>query len=280
MIGTFLSSMIMEVGHAGDATKRVLFCTLGAISAVGAALFLSLPVVPSSGGGASERLPSLLDTGRLALSDPRTGLLIPLLLTNGMTMASFFGDFQTDLTCPVAGAAVTGFVLSTFYGVNALATAFWGRLLARGMLSRRAVYICAALLISSYLVAKLAWQAPQNYERDDKVWRRRQDPSSTDMIMVFALAALFACGDAFFESGPPATLQTFYASSDKLVPAMANAKLWQSLGFAVQFPIGVALADYPVVRSLILLVLLAVSVVSLLILDRRVERLDPLAAAS
>ncbi|CAK0837703.1 unnamed protein product [Prorocentrum cordatum] len=148
------------------------------------------------------------------------------------------------------------------------------------MLSRRAVYICAALLISSYLVAKLAWQAPQNYERDDKVWRRRQDPSSTDMIMVFALAALFACGDAFFESGPPATLQTFYASSDKLVPAMANAKLWQSLGFAVQFPIGVALADYPVVRSLILLVLLAVSVVSLLILDRRVERLDPLAAAS
>jgi hypothetical protein len=280
MFGTFLSSMIMEVGHAGDATKRVLFCTLGAISAVGAALFLSLPVVPASGRGDGERLPSLLDTGRLALSDPKTSLLIPLMLTNGMTMASFFGDFQTDLTCPVAGDAVTGFVLSTFYGVNALATACWGRLLARGMLSRRAVYVCATLLISSYLVVKLIWQAPQNYERDEGVWRRRRDPSSIDMITVFVLAALFACGDAFFESGPPATLQTFYAGSEKLVPAMANAKLWQSLGFAVQFPIGVALADYPGARSMILLALLAVSVACLLVLDRRVERLDPPAVAS
>jgi hypothetical protein len=273
--GNILASSIMEALQAGKATKRVLFITLGAMSAVGAFLFLLLPPVPPA--GSSERPASVFDTARLALTDKRTSLLIPLMVTNGMTLASFFGDFQTDITCPVAGQSLVGFLLAAFYAVNSLANACWGRALSRRLISRRVAYAASTIFIAGYLVVKLLWTAPHNFEKDNDggEWAKRDNPHTWDVVVVFTLAALFACGDAFWESGPPATLQTFYAGTEQVVPAMANYKLWQSVGMFVQFPIGVALADRPEIRAIVLLVSVAVSFLCLLRLD-----LDPSASAS
>ena len=49
-------------------------------------------------------------------------------------------------------------------------------------------------------------------------------------------ATLFAVGDATWESFPPGIIQVFYKEDDdKLKAASANWKLWQSMGFAIQF---------------------------------------------
>lgn len=61
-------------------------------------------------------------------------------------------------------------------------------------------------------------------------------PRTFDVVMLFIGAALFAIGDAVWEGQVPAVLQTLFESkSGKQPSALANLKLWQSLGFAIMF---------------------------------------------
>lgn len=272
MFGNILASVILlSLGELAWA-RDVLFVTLGIVSLLGAFLFIAMPSVE----GADDKHPSLLDTSRLAFTDARMALMIPLMVTNGMTLAFFLGDFQTDVTCPVAGSAFTGFVIASFFGVNAVSSATWGRLISTGRVSRRLVFFLATLLVALFLVLKLMWKAPSNYQLPQGTtdWKMVTTPKALDIIFVFALAAIFAVGDSFFESGPPMTLQSFYAGSGALVPAMANYKLWQSLGFAIQFFIAIPLKHLPEVRGVLLLAWTAVSWLCILVLDRCIAPLD------
>ena len=250
MSGNILASVILLALGEVEWAKQVLFVTLGIFCLLGAFVFLLMPTVE---GAADSSHPGLLDTSRLALTDARVGLMIPLMLTNGMTLAFFLGDFQTDVTCRVSGPAFTGFVVATFFGVNSAASAAWGVLLSRKMLSRRQVFSVASLLVLGFLVAKLLWPVPANWRRvaGGTSWEHApgMEVQALDVVVVFLLAAVFALGDSFWEAGPPMTLQTFYAGSSKVVPAMANYKLWQSLGFAVQFFISIPLENLPRVRG-------------------------------
>ena len=67
-----------------------------------------------------------------------------------------------------------------------------------------------------------------------------QMPGAPTLLFLFGGVFLFAVGDAVWESQLPAYLQILFAHSDKdLNAAMANLKMWQSLGFAVQFALGI-----------------------------------------
>ena len=67
-----------------------------------------------------------------------------------------------------------------------------------------------------------------------------QMPGAPTLLFRFGGVFLFAVGDAVWESQLPAYLQILFAHSDKdLNAAMANLKMWQSLGFAVQFALGI-----------------------------------------
>ena len=247
MFGNILASIILlSLGEVAWA-RNVLFVTLGVLALLGAFIFLAMPTVE----GANDKQSGLLDTSRLAFTDAKVGLMIPLMLTNGMTLAFFFGDFQTDITCPVAGSGFTGFVIATFFGVNAVASASWGRLISTRTLSRRVVFFLAALLVALFLFLKTTWQAPSNYQlpAGSKDWIKIAEPRALEIAYVFVLSGIFAIGDSFFECGPPMTLQSFYAGSSSLVPAMANYKLWQSLGFAIQFFIAIPLKRHPELRG-------------------------------
>jgi len=92
-------------------------------------------------------------------------------------------------------------------------------------------------------------------------------------MFLFSLAFL-PLETPFFECGPPMTLQSFYAGSSSLVPAMANYKLWQSLGFAIQFFIAIPLKRHPELRGAILFCLTIISWLCILLLDRCVCRVD------
>ena len=272
MFGNILASIILlSLGEVAWA-RNVLFVTLGVLALLGAFIFLAMPTVE----GANDKQSGLLDTSRLAFTDAKVGLMIPLMLTNGMTLAFFFGDFQTDITCPVAGSGFTGFVIATFFGVNAVASASWGRLISTRTLSRRVVFFLAALLVALFLFLKTTWQAPSNYQlpAGSKDWIKIAEPRALEIAYVFVLSGIFAIGDSFFECGPPMTLQSFYAGSSSLVPAMANYKLWQSLGFAIQFFIAIPLKRHPELRGAVLLCLTVISWLCILLLDRCVCRVD------
>eukprot|EP00438_Fugacium_kawagutii_P004676 Skav216588 [mRNA] locus=scaffold3151:211343:215359:+ [translate_table: standard] len=248
MFGNILSSVILlSLGELAW-SRSVLFVTLGIVTFSGACLFIPMPAVEAAATG--RKFAGLLDTGRLALTEAKVGLMVPLMLTNGMTIAFFLGDFMTDVTCPVAGSGFTGFAIATFFGVNALSCAMWGRLINKQYLSRRVVFFLAAVLVGLFLALKMVWKVPRNYQLEGDNWELVTPPKVSDIAVLFAMAALFGVGDSFFESGPPMILQSFYAGTNSHMPAMANYKLWQSLGQAIQFFIAIPLKPFPELRGL------------------------------
>lgn len=277
LLGNILASVILLAFNSNGA-KSILFVTLGAITAIGALIFLTMPTVSEMTSDTSNEAQSssLVATARLAFTDPKVGLLIPLMVFNGMSLGFFIGDFPTDVTCPIAGPGLTGFALAAFFGVNSLASFIWGKLISNGILSRRSAYILATMLLAIFLLVKQFWEVPQNFVRasGSTTWTRIKQTEPIDYVMIFALAAIFGGGDSFFEAGPPMTLQTFYAGSDKVVAAMANYKLWQSLGIALQFLIDLPLGNAPKVKGAILLVTLGFALFCVLVLDRFFARVD------
>ncbi|CAE7884525.1 unc93a [Symbiodinium microadriaticum] len=318
MFGNILASVILVAFGTIPMAKDILFFALTLCCLMGASVFLAMPTVVHDLGD-EEKLPRIADTGRLAFTDAKISLMIPFMITNGMCLAFFLGDFQTDVTCPVAGPAYTGFVIAAFYGVNALSSAAWGFLITRKWLSRRTVFILATVFVASFLLMKQLWTVPQNFHLipGSTTWQKAATPDWKAILAVFAMASAFACGDSFCEAGPAMTLQTFYASSDLMADvessetgtfevqtdmaaaafgcsqayhavefdstrpacsskAMANYKLWQSLGFAAGFFIAIPLKEFPAVRGAILVSLSVLSLLSVLLLDRYISPVDGL----
>ena len=61
-------------------------------------------------------------------------------------------------------------------------------------------------------------------------------PPFSTFLFLFGSTLLFAVGDSVWESQIPALLQSLFSKSDKdMNAAMANLKMWQSVGFALQF---------------------------------------------
>ena len=54
------------------------------------------------------------------LRDAKITLLIPLFLYNGLSLGFLFGDFTNDVIHPALGLNNTGFVMATFFFVNAV----------------------------------------------------------------------------------------------------------------------------------------------------------------
>jgi len=272
--GNILASAVMMAFAGKTWLKDVLFIALSAFSAGGAAVFLLLPRVPVPGRENDENeeratsdAPSLKATAALTFGDKRMTLFIPLIFSNGMLLASFLGDYATDVVCPVAGGSYTGVVLAVFFLMNSFFTACWGKFITKNVVSRLAAFIIAAFFQIAFLLGKLLWSRPQNYEHENGEWVEKQAPHASDFLVIFALVALFAVGDSFWESGVPAALQNYFLGSADLVPAMANYKGWQSFGFAVQFVLGAVLSDQPTLRGIILLCLCAVSASSIIALN-------------
>ena len=226
MFGNILASLILMALGTINWAKDILFLALALCCVMGASVFLTMPTVShdEENIGDEEKLPRIADTSRLAFTDAKVGLMIPFMMTNGMSLAFFLGDFQTDVTCPVAGPAYTGFVIAVFFGVNALSSAFWGFVVTSKWLSRRTVYIAATLFVASFLLMKQLWTVPQNFHlhAGSTTWQADATPDWKAVLMVFAMAGVFACGDSFCEAGPAMTLQTYYVSSDKVVAVTAS----------------------------------------------------------
>ncbi len=60
-------------------------------------------------------------------------------------------------------------------------------------------------------------------------------PAVHTMVLLFAASALHAIGDSVWETQLPAVLQTIFTDDGDKAAAMANLKMWQSLGVSVLF---------------------------------------------
>lgn len=100
-----------------------------------------------------------------------------------------------------------------------------------------------------------------------------QPPPALDVSFLFVATILFAVGDGVWTGQLPGVLQTYFnAASGQQPSAMANLKLWQSLGIAAVF--GIAQLNDVKLTALICAGALALSSVGLLYAHKRVASLD------
>lgn len=97
-----------------------------------------------------------------------------------------------------------------------------------------------------------------------------------DLIVVIVMVCILSAGDSIWESQLPAILQSFYGLDRERNAAMANYKMWQSLGWCLQFAIGAfcSSASYMTMKSGILCGLLLLSYIFVVYLDKKVAKLD------
>ena len=100
---------------------------------------------------------------------------------------------------------------------------------------------------------------------------QENDKSVLDLVLVIAMVVILSAGDAVWESQPPAILQSFYGLDSERNAAMANYKMWQSLGWCAQFVIGAVWAanKYIYMKSIVLRVLLEVGYLFVVYLDKK-----------
>ena len=99
-------------------------------------------------------------------------------------------------------------------------------------------------------------------------------PSAMSVLVLFFGAFVFAIGDSVWEGQVPAVLQTLHDSaSGRQESAMANLKLWQSLGISIFYGLSYVTQDIKLEAS-ILLVTLVVSSLFLMIAHFRVASFD------
>lgn len=63
---------------------------------------------------------------------------------------------------------MTGWVVAAFYAANAIATAFFGRLLRSGHCRRKTLAILAAVCHVAFFFVPLFLEVPKNYEEEDE----------------------------------------------------------------------------------------------------------------
>ena len=124
-----------------------------------------------------------------------------------------------------------------------------------------------------------AYDAHKHQQCEGNEWHQCEMLKDSGVLNAGALAlalgavALFALGDSVWESQIPAVLQTFFpVKSGQNGPAMANLKLWQSLGIAIMF--GLATIDSISIVAVVLLVMQVISSICLLYVHKRVANMD------
>lgn len=95
-------------------------------------------------------------------------------------------------------------------------------------------------------------------------------------VMVILMITLLAAGDAVWESQPPAVLQSFYGLDKERNAAMANLKMWQSIGNVIQFGVGLCFEKGQGLyfKTTMLLGVLLFGYVCLVILDFKIQKID------
>jgi len=265
----------------------VLFAVLSTFALLGCLMFCILPSIPHTAVDAGPMSPQTVrrqdksptvSSAFMQMADVRLGLMVPWIITNGMTFAFVNGDYTADIVTPLIGEEYVGLFMTGFFAVDTCFTMGWGQLIAKKALGRRSVFIVTGMCWIAFLVTKMLWTREPNFEKSNDVVGKwipipGRKTGTTDIALAVTLAVLAGAGDGFWTPGPPAILQSFFAESN-LLATMAAYKALQSLGFAIQFALGATLHAYPILRASIILGMIALSYITMLTLVCK-HPLDP-----
>ena len=180
---------------------------------------------------------SFNETFALLFHSLKLVLMLPIIIYNGMSLAYIFGDVTSGISKRCFGASWSLYITAIFYLANSFGTCgrfesppasyIFGKCVEKKWMSRT-VMCCAAFVMQliSFLFF-IFYKIPN----DSK--------SITDLILTIVMVILLSFGDSVWESQPPAILQSFYGLDRERNAAMANYKMWQSLGWCGQFVVGV-----------------------------------------
>ena len=263
--GTLIGGLIMQFFKD---KPNLLFTVMTIVGSLFVLTLFVLPNVPAytAGGVPAENDDdvSFNETFALLFHSLKLVLMLPIIIYNGMSLAYIFGDVTSGISKRCFGASWSLYITAIFYLANSFASYIFGKCVEKKWMSRT-VMCCAAFVMQliSFLFF-IFYKIPN----DSK--------SITDLILTIVMVILLSFGDSVWESQPPAILQSFYGLDRERNAAMANYKMWQSLGWCGQFVVGVffSTAEYIPMKSSILLGLLVVSYIVLVILDRRYAKLD------
>jgi len=263
IIGNSIASIIAMQGSKSNDnnTQNILFIVLAIIAGIGLVVFFMLPNVEQAEDDDGEAADgaSFTETLSLFFSDTRMTLTAVNLLYNGFSLGFLFGTYTYEVK-QILGPNWIGFVMAAFFGVNVVSTTLGG--LLTGAVGKVPVYTMAALFQAAFYVYFFIWGAPPAVDTDS-------------YATMFGGAAVFAMGDAIWESQVPAMLQSFFKENpSSLDAAMGNVKFWQSLGFFLQFIVASAVGkarafDVSIYTLGGLLLLAHVSVIMAVWRDRR-----------
>ena len=240
----------------------------------------------AGGGGGGEV--TLLDTLNLAATSRRMQCFIPALLFNGMSLGFAQGAFTTMFAHTdsygglLSATQYVGYYGATFYLANSVFSYAWGR--AMPVLGRRRAFqltgaVMALWLLGVTLVCSGALAPKWPGSAYTAPTAALDSPAA--YATVFLAAIVFALADSVLESQVPAIVQSpaFFPNERERDAAGSNVKLWQSLGFTLQFVLGVAFAGQGIARSVlwqayILAPLAVAAYAGLLYCDARVAPFD------
>ncbi|KAK8795522.1 hypothetical protein WA158_000179 [Blastocystis sp. Blastoise] len=265
--GTLISAIIVKY-----LDKMWLFIILGSIGAISVAMLVFLPKVGAQFFSMvkinPETIPkqqvSVIETLRLLVNDKKVLLSVPIIFYNGMSLAYIFGDISSNVSMTSFGSDWSLYITAAFYAANSLASYVFGKLSGLKKFGRRGSFITAFLLQLVPFVFFIFYQIKPN------------DESVLNKVLVIIAVVLISFGDAVWESQPPAVLQSFYHADKDRNAAMANYKMWQSLGFCIQFVIGACLSSYTYfwIKTIVIVVGLILGYAAYIYLDLRVSPID------
>lgn len=245
---------------SGPLVNTILFIVLSIAASVGVVVLWNLPSIEAQEEvGKLEEEEGLTEKDEMSITatinflvkTPQMYCLVPIILFNGMSLGFMFSDYTKYVIGEGIGDKNIGFALAVFYGVNTIFTKLFGTKQVTDLFGRRGLYLVAFVLQVAFFgfllffhdkIIGLDDHNMSNFVETDSKWAVPEGHAGVtafSYVCVFGLAALFAIGDAVLESVVPVTLQNYFAGKDADVNASAaNQKMWQALGFAIQFAIG------------------------------------------
>lgn len=271
--GTLISGIIKHFTN----NNTILFIILTLVGVISVFSLSFLPNVESySAPGQEEKNDSVSfnETFRLLCSSVKLLMILPLIIYNGMSLAFIFGDIPTGISNRCFGGSWNLYTTAIFYLANAfcervlrpsfVVSYIFGKCVEKKWMSRTVMCLIAFFCQVASFCFIIFYHIP------DKT------TNPADLPLALTMVVVLSAGDAVWESQPPAILQSFYGKDSERNAAMANYKMWQSLGWCAQFVLGVIFnkdSDLTM-KAIILLSLLVVGYIFLVILDKRVAKLD------
>lgn len=159
---------------------------------------------------------------------------------------------------------LVGFVIATFYFTDSVFSFIFGKLAS--IIGRRGVAIIAFCSHAAFYIILIVLKEVNVLQHE----------STAAYVVVFFLPILFGIGDSVWMSQIPAILQSpaYLPTDNDRDTAMSNLKLWQGLGRATQFLIGVHVDMRYSVEVSIVFGALILSAACMLYSSRNVRSID------